>query len=228
MQGLRAWFGGLPKLIMLDLDGTLVDSAVDIHGSLNRALRERALPEVDHAFVRRAVGRGASRLIEYTLQHVMPATSAHARVAEQEQLLAVFMRHYQSAVCVASTVYPGVLPFLDAAREQGVALACITNKPLLPAQGLLDALALTPYFSLILGGDSLANKKPHPQPLLHALQHFSVNAEQAVMVGDSRNDVEAARAAHVRVLALPYGYNHGEDIASCQPDLIVSSLAEML
>lgn len=229
MNELKHWFGGLPQLIMLDLDGTLVDSAADIAISLNRALDDLALPPVSDELVRHGIGRGAARLMDVALQHVLPSSDSSAQWhVESEQLLAAFMRHYEDSVCEVSTVYAGVREFLDTAKAQGIALACITNKPLKPANTLLDALELSGYFSLVLGGDSLTHKKPHPEPLQHALRYFSVSAEHALMVGDSRNDVEAAKAAGVRVLALPYGYNHGEAITACAPDRVVATLAEML
>ncbi|MEO6699069.1 MAG: phosphoglycolate phosphatase [Paraperlucidibaca sp.] len=229
MDELKRWFGGLPQLIMMDLDGTLVDSAADIAIALNRALDDLALPPVSAELVRHGIGRGAARLMDVALQHVRPQLDNTAqRHVESEQLLAAFMHRYEDSVCEVSTVYAGVREFLEAAKAQGIALACITNKPLKPANALLDELELSSYFSVVLGGDSLTHKKPHPEPLQHTLRHFSVSAEHALMVGDSRNDVEAAKAAGVRVLALPYGYNHGEAIEACEPDRVVATLADML
>jgi phosphoglycolate phosphatase len=138
------------------------------------------------------------------------------------------MARYQDAVCEASTVYPGVAEFVAAARGAGIRLACVTNKPYRPAVALLEALNLLDAFELVIGGDTLVHKKPHPEPLLHCLRHFQVSAAQALMVGDSRNDVDAARAAGIKSLALPYGYNHGEPIEACAPDRLVASLAELI
>ena len=117
---------------------------------------------------------------------------------------------------------------LAACRAAGMFLACVTNKPHAPARALLDALDLLEPFDLLLGGDSLPHKKPHPGALLHCLQYFDVAAAQALMVGDSSNDVEAARAAGVKVAALPWGYNHGEPIATSHPDWLLQSLDELL
>lgn len=212
----------MPKLVMFDLDGTLVDSVADIALALNRALAELGFPAVSLAQVRDWVGRGASRLVYCVLEHVRVTADQHDRV------LATFMRHYQQSVCEESTLYPGVIELLEAARAAHIALACVTNKPFAPAQALLDELALSPYFDLVLGGDSLPHKKPHPAPLQHCLQYFSVSAAQALMVGDSRNDVEAAKAAGVAVVAVPYGYNHGEPIIASKPTYLVESLRELL
>lgn len=229
LQPLRDWLRALPEVILLDLDGTLVDSAADIALSLNRALADLALPAVSEAQVRDWVGRGASRLIEVCLTHVVPhhAGNPHRHEAET-RLLDAFMARYQASVCEASTVYPGVEDFLAACHEAGIPLAVVTNKPYRPAVALLQALDLLDAFDLVIGGDTLAHKKPHPEPLQHALRHFDVAPAKALMVGDSRNDIEAARAAGVPVLALPYGYNHGEPVADCAPDRLVASLADML
>lgn len=210
------------SVLLFDLDGTLVDSAADIHRSLNLALHDLGLPVVTGQQVRTWVGRGAGRLVHCVIEHLHLAAHWH------EPLLKQFMQRYQAEVCVDSELYDGVLAFLDAAKAQGCQLACITNKPYQPARDLLAALDLLPYFSLLLGGDSLDHRKPHPAPILHALQYYRVDAPQALMIGDSRNDVEAAHAAGVACVALTYGYNHGEPITLCQPDLILDSLRELL
>ncbi|MDP2228617.1 MAG: phosphoglycolate phosphatase [Moraxellaceae bacterium] len=217
-----AALGFSPRLVMFDLDGTLVDSAADIALALNRALGDLALPEVGEAQVRDWVGRGASRLVYCVLEH------AHRPADLHDALLARFMVRYQASVCAASTLYPGAAELLAACRAEGIALACVTNKSYAPARALLEALGILESFDLLLGGDSLAHKKPHPAPLQHCLQHFSVAPGSALMVGDSRNDVEAAQAAGVPVLAVPYGYNHGEPVADARPDWLVESLTALL
>lgn len=221
-MALFATLGVSPKLVMFDLDGTLVDSVADISLSLNRALSDIGLPAVTEVQVRTWVGRGASRLVYCVLEHQHRAPALH------DELLARFMARYQESVCEVSTVYPGGRELLLACKAAGLALACVTNKPYAPARALLEALDILQPFDLLLGGDSLPHKKPHPLPLQHCLQHFSLRADQALMVGDSRNDVEAARAAGVKVVALPWGYNHGEPIEAARPDWLVDSLTELL
>lgn len=229
LRPLREWLGELPRAILMDLDGTLIDSAADISLSLNRGLDDLGLSRVSELQVRDWVGRGAGRLVEVVLQHVVPhhADNPHRHEVET-RLLERFMARYQDSVCEASTVYPGVRDFIDAAQAAGIRLACVTNKPYRPAVALLQALDLLDDFELLIGGDTLAHKKPHPEPLLHCLRHFEVTASQALMVGDSRNDVDAAKAAGIRVVAVPYGYNHGEPIEACAPDRLVASLAELI
>ncbi|HEX6590675.1 MAG TPA: phosphoglycolate phosphatase [Moraxellaceae bacterium] len=221
-MALFATLGASPKLVMFDLDGTLVDSVADISLSLNRALADIGLPAVTEVQVRTWVGRGASRLVYCVLEHQHRAPALH------DELLARFMARYQESVCEVSTVYPGGRELLLACKAAGLALACVTNKPYAPARALLEALDILQPFDLLLGGDSLPHKKPHPLPLQHCLQHFGLRPEQALMVGDSRNDVEAARAAGVKVVALPWGYNHGEPIEAARPDWLVDSLTELL
>lgn len=209
------------KAIFFDLDGTLVDSAADIHRALNHALHQFGLPQVTGVQVRAWVGRGASRLVHCALVHVAGEDALHA------PLLDAFMHAYQQHVCVDSTLYDGVAECLDACQSQGLYLACITNKPYAPARDLLAALNILTPFSLLLGGDSLAHRKPHPAPLQHALAHYQLQASQALMVGDSSNDVEAAQAAGVACVALTYGYNHGIDIRHSKPDLVLDSLRQL-
>ncbi|MEZ5591051.1 MAG: HAD-IA family hydrolase [Gammaproteobacteria bacterium] len=139
----------------------------------------------------------------------------------------VFERVYSTINGRYSQLYPGVVEGLESLRQLGSTLACITNKPALFTQPLLHTLGLSHFFSLILSGDSLARKKPDPLPLLHAASTFGVKPEQCLMIGDSRHDVDAARAAGIAVIAVSYGYNHGQPIAQARPDGIVDSLLEL-
>ena len=213
-------FGGL-KAVFFDLVGTLVDSAGDIHAALVAALQDLGLPLVSEWQVRNWVGRGAGRLVHCAIESLGLPADLHAPLLNQ------FMLRYQSSVCVDSEVCDGVLRCLSYCQSQQLHMACITNKPLLPAKQLLSQLNLLGYFGLVLGGDSLDHRKPHPAPLLHALSYYDVLPDQALMIGDSRNDVEAAHAAGMACIALSYGYNHGEPLQACAPDLLLDSLHEL-
>lgn len=212
------------RAVFFDLDGTLVDSAIDIYLSINSALAELGRPPVTEQQVRLWVGRGAAQLVHCVLKHQQVTVDPQ----QQHALVEVFLRHYQKNVCVDSRIYDGVLPFIAACQAKGLALACITNKPYQPAHDLLQALNILSPFQLLLGGDSLTHRKPHPESLLHALHYFDLKPHQALMIGDSRNDVEAAHAAGMQCYALTYGYNHGEPIEDCKPDLILDSLQQLL
>ena len=214
--------GFTPKLIICDLDGTLVDSASDIQHSLNGALNEMGLETVSEYDVRRWVGRGASRLVSCGLE------AKHYRKELHDDLLAIFIRHYQADICLNSQLYEGVAEFIAACQQAHIPLACVSNKPYAPAKDLLEALNILQPFQLLIGGDTLPHKKPHPEPLLHCLRYFGVAAKDALVIGDSSNDIEAALAAHIPCVAVSYGYNHGEPIEASKPEWIVDSLVEFL
>lgn len=227
------------RAVFFDLDGTLVDSAIDIYHAMNAALATLGRPAVSEAQVRCWVGRGAPQLAYCVIkhQHEQRITApvhgsrpqAHDSLQEQQhQLLEAFLSHYERHVCVESRIYAGVEAFIQACQSQNLKLACITNKPYQPAHDLLQALDLLSPFHLLLGGDSVTHKKPHPMSLQHALHYFELEPHQALMIGDSRNDVEAAHAAGMQCVALTYGYNHGEPVADCNPDLVLDSLQQLL
>ena len=212
------------RAVFFDLDGTLVDSAIDIYSAMNATLADLGWPLVTEAQVRVWVGRGAAHLVHCVLAHQQTEVDPKAHAI----LLDAFLAHYQKNVCVDSKPYDGVVEFIAACQNRNLSLACITNKPYQPAYELLSTLNLLTPFSLLLGGDSVMHKKPHPMSLLKALDHFQLQPHQAIMIGDSRNDIEAAHAANMQCVALSYGYNHGEPIANSKPDLVLDSLLELL
>lgn len=211
-------------LILFDLDGTLVDSARDLYLAMNLTLKDLGRSLVTESQIRVWVGKGASQLCACVIQY----QDQEFRDDEHQKLLSNFLETYQRNVCVDSILYDGVLEFLDHCEEQEKTLVCVTNKPYQPAVALLKALEIYERFELVLGGDSLEYRKPHPQPLLHAMQQFNQKPQKTLMIGDSRNDVEAARAAGVDCIVLSYGYNHGEDIQVCQPQQVIDSLEELI
>lgn len=211
------------QLLLFDLDGTLVDSAPDLYRAMNLALTELQRPQVTETEIRHWVGQGAPQLCRCVLEH------QQSLVDEQQlqQLLQLFLGHYQKNLCVDTVIYDGVLAFLAQCQARNKILACVTNKPYHAAVTLLEQLHLLDKFAMVVGGDSLSQRKPHPAPLQHVMQHFALSSSKVLMIGDSRNDVEAARAAGIDCIVLSYGYNHGEDIHACAPQGVIDNLAEL-
>ena len=214
-----------PRLAAIDLDGTLVDTVPDIAWCIDRTMPRFGIPPRGAALVRGWVGNGVERLVERALTG---APDTPADPALLREACTAFLDLYSTNGHDRSRTYPGVRDGLSALHAHGVVLACITNKPYRPAVDLLAHLALLDSFDLVLGGDSLARRKPDPLPLLHACSVLGIAVESSVFVGDSLTDVEAARAAGMRVACVSYGYNHGRDIAQSAPDAVVDSLDELV
>lgn len=213
-----------PKMILLDLDGTLVDSVPDLAYSVDVMLERLGLPKRGEAQVRRWVGNGVERLVGRALTGTMDGAPDPALF---ERALPLFMEIYAANTSARSVLYPGVREGLDYLRAAGYRLGCVTNKPGRFTEPLLRALGIRDYFELVVSGDTLSRKKPDPEPLLHAARHFGVRPDEALMVGDSVSDVKAARAAGFRVVCVSYGYNHGMDIRAAQPDAVIDSLVQL-
>jgi len=212
------------NLVLFDLDGTLVDSAADLYRAMNLSLEKLGFATVTEAQVRVWVGKGAAKLCEAVLEHLFGQVDAQ----QQEQLLSTFVDVYAQELCVNTRVYEGVLPFLDYCQTHNITMACVTNKPEHLAKGILGILQLSPYFKIVIGGDSLSERKPHPLPLLHCVELEGTSTAETLMIGDSSNDVEAARRAGIDCIVVSYGYNHGESIYDCQPQQVVDHLAELV
>lgn len=214
------------ELLIFDLDGTLVDSAPDLALSINAMLEQLGRDTFDEQTIRHWVGNGAEVLIKRALSgasEIAPGISDELYLKARE----AFMAYYTEHLCVASKLYPGVAEALEALQSESRPMAIVTNKPGCFTQPLLEELGIAHYFSLVLSGDSLPKKKPDPLPLLHTAEHFSVAPERILMIGDSKNDILAAKAAGCQALGLTYGYNYGEDIALSQPEAVSSDLREL-
>lgn len=211
-------------LMLFDLDGTLVDSAADLFRAMNISLNILQMPLVTETQVRVWVGKGVSKLCESVLLHITGEVNGN----QHQQLLQTFMQVYAAELCVDTRPYPGVTEFLAYCQDKQLKMACITNKPYHLARELLQQLQLLHYFHLVLGGDSLPQKKPHPLPLLHSAEVLQSQLDNTLMIGDSSNDVEAARQAGIDCIVVSYGYNHGEDIYACQPQQVVDDLRELI
>ncbi|BAV34640.1 phosphoglycolate phosphatase [Sulfuricaulis limicola] len=212
------------KMVMIDLDGTLIDTVPDLAAAANRMLADLDRPAWGIEHYRAWIGNGVPRFVKRALTGEM---QAEPDAALNERGLALFRQHYGEAVSNLSRPYPGVVEALEQLTDQGYALACITNKAEVFTLPLLKNLELHKYFKLVLSGDSLPKQKPDPLPLQHACRHFGIDAAHGVLVGDSSNDVHAARAAGMPVICVTYGYNHGHDIRQSLPDAVVDSLMEI-
>lgn len=191
---------------IIDLDGTMVDTAGDIEVALNRMLTELRLPTVGREFVALTVGQGTAALIRATLD----AVGADAALADEAQQR--YQQHYRAVNGECSVVFPGVVEGLERLTEARLPLACLTNKPGPLAHQLLAVKALDRYFRRVFGGDAFARLKPDPLPLIETCRALGSAPERTLMIGDSRNDAAAARAAGCPVVLMTYGYNHGEPI----------------
>ncbi len=209
---------------LFDLDGTLVHTAPDIARALNRLLATQGLAAVDVAQVTHWVGTGARELIRTAL-------AAQGRIANHDELqalLAAYAADCEANPVVDARLYDGADEVLRTLVARGDRLAIVTNKLSAVAQAVLLHFRLDDCFETLVGADDVPIGKPDPAPLLEACRRLGVVPADCVMVGDSRNDVHAARAAGVPVIAVDYGYNHGEPIANAQPDRLVASLTALL
>jgi len=213
-----------PKMILLDLDGTLVDSVPDLAYSVDAMLERLGLPKRGEAQVRHWVGNGVERLVRRALTGTM---DGEPDAALYERALPLFMEIYAANTSARSVLYPGVREGLDYLRAAGYRLGCVTNKAGRFTEPVLRELRIRDYFALVVSGDTLSRKKPDPEPLLHAARYFEVGPGEALMVGDSVSDVKAARAAGFRVVCVSYGYNHGMDIRAARPDAVIDSLVQL-
>ena len=221
---------------IVDLDGTLVDTLGDFEVALNRALADLDLPPVTRALVERTVGKGSEHLIRSVLAHQLDEAVAqgHGRLCQGRSVDNLFepawlryQHHYLAINGNFAAVYPGVVEGLQSLQEHGLKLACLTNKPLSFAKPLLQAKGLDRFFSHVFGGDSFERKKPDPLPLLKTCEALGTLPAQTLMVGDSSNDAQAARAAGCPVALVRYGYNHGQPIDAVDADVYVDALTEL-
>lgn len=211
------------RAAIIDLDGTMVDTAPDFQVAINRMREELHLAPLALDTIIDFVGKGSENLMRRVLGVDFEAGEVERRF---ELALQRYQHHYLQINGDHSELYAGVLDGLLAMKKGGVRLACVTNKPIAFARPLLEKKGLIDLFEVIYGGDSLAHKKPHPLPMLTVCNDFDLTPDQVVAIGDSSNDSEAARAAGCRVLTVPYGYNHGQPVQTIDTDGIVESLLD--
>jgi phosphoglycolate phosphatase len=209
------------KAVVIDLDGTLLHTSPDLADAAQLMAEELGLPPVGPETVQTYIGNGVSRLVKRVLTRSMDGEPEKGDFA---RALPVFEKHYLAIVSRKSRTFPGVVEGLNALRDGGFRLACITNKAEKFTIPLLQDTGLYGFFELILSGDTLPKKKPDPLPLLHACQRFEIEPHDLLLIGDSLNDAQAARAAGSPVFIVPYGYNRGRPVDELDADAVVESL----
>ncbi|MFC0135001.1 phosphoglycolate phosphatase [Massilia eurypsychrophila] len=214
---------GAIRGVIVDLDGTMLDTVPDFHVAINRMRAEFELAAIGQERIQNMVGKGSENLIRSVLAVDFDQAGVERHFV---QAMEAYQRHYLAINGDHSALYDGVIEGLEAMRAMGLRMACVTNKPIAFAAPLLAKKCLAPYFEVVYGGECLPRKKPHPMPLLQVCADFALEPAEVVAIGDSSNDAEAARAAGCFVLTVPYGYNHGQAIQETDSDGIVSSLLE--
>jgi phosphoglycolate phosphatase len=220
---MKAVFPLRVKAVMIDLDGTLLDTIPDLAAAANLMLEALGRAPLDADLIRTFVGKGVPNFVKRTLAGDIDGEVDSALL---ERALPLYERCYDSVNGRHTTVYPGVIEGLDRLRELHFELACVTNKSARFTQPLLEHMKLSEYFSEVVAGDTLPKKKPDPAPLIHACAQFGIAPSDMLMIGDSVNDAQAARAAGCPVFCVPYGYNEGRDVRELDVDAIVASIVE--
>ncbi len=210
--------------IVIDLDGTMLHTAPELAESANRMLRDMGRAVVSQDLLMSYIGNGIHWLVKRALTGDMHAEPDAALFAKA---LPIYEKHY-SELLLQSKPFNGVIEGLDAMKAAGFRLGCITNKLASYTEPLLKGIGMAKYFDIVLSGDTLPEKKPHPMPLLHAAKFFGVPIEQLLLVGDSLSDAQAARAAGCPIICVPYGYNHGEPVENLNVDAVIPDLTAVL
>jgi phosphoglycolate phosphatase len=208
------------QALMIDLDGTLIDTLGDFDAVLNHVAHDMKLPPVSRLFIENTVGKGSEHLIRSLLEEL----GAPDRFDEAWPL---YQRHYLAINGTHASLYPGVLEGLQALQKRGLPMACLTNKPLAFAEPLLEKKEVRKFFQYVFGGESFERKKPDPLPLLRTCEALGTPPAATLMIGDSSNDAQAARAAGCPLVLMTYGYNHGQPISLLDADVNLSRLDQL-
>jgi phosphoglycolate phosphatase len=212
---------GRYRAALFDLDGTLVDTAPDLAAAANRMLADLGRAALPEGQIRDYVGKGVVNLVNKCFE-----ASGGGPAAERERAHAVFEVHYTAGIADRSRPYPGVLAGLAALERAGIAMGCVTNKAGRFTEPLLEATGLRRFFGVVVSGDTVERRKPHPDPMLYAAGKLGTTPAETLVVGDSLNDVQSARAAGCAVVVVPYGYREGLALEELGADAVVASVEE--
>ena len=207
------------RAFVFDLDGTLIDSKMDLVNSVNAMLRETRRPELPPDLVASYVGHGAPQLMASTLGSASTQT-------ERQEALAIFLKHYNQQMLAETRPYPGVVEGLRTLADAGLPMAVLTNKPNQLSIEILDGLELTKFFRAVYGGDSFSTKKPDPTGVLTVLRELGISPEAGAMVGDSDVDIQTARNAGMVAVGVTYGFGQ-HDRMNCPADIYVDTLVDL-
>lgn len=213
-----------PSMILIDVDGTLVDSVPDLTYCVDEMMTRLGRPTHGEEKVRNWVGNGVERLVRRALVGALDGEPDDADFAKAYPM---YLDLYSENTSKRSLLYPGVKEGLDYMKASGYTLGCVTNKASQFTLPILKDLGIYDYFSIVVAGDTLDVKKPDPGPLLYAAEKLGAAPETSLMLGDSQSDVKAARAAGFQIICMSYGYNHGEDIRDYDPDAVIDSMSEL-
>jgi phosphoglycolate phosphatase len=208
------------KAVLFDLDGTLVDSEKDIAEAANFTREHYGLKRVPDSTIAQYVGNGVLTLLEKSLD-----TTDQTKILEAYK---IFQEHYRIHCADFTKPFPGTFDLLNALKKRNIKMGVVSNKPQEFTTSVLEKLDLAPYFQVAFGPEATTNRKPHPEPLLVALQKLVAQPHEAVMIGDSIVDIQAAQAAQIRVAVLTHGYGTREVLSSANPDWMVDSLQELI
>lgn len=215
------------KLLLFDLDGTLINSAPDLAHSVNMMLHELKQSTFSEETIHGWVGNGAQMLVKRALSGDVLADE-NLDEGFVNKALEIFFDFYSKHLCDATHTYANVPSTLRMLKNRGYRLVIVTNKPFSFVAPILNGLDLDGLFELVLGGDSLAVKKPDPAPLLHVCNTFGTEVHNCVMIGDSKNDIQAANACSMDSVGVSYGYNYGQKIDVFSPTVVIDDFAELL
>ena len=214
-----------PNLIMIDVDGTLVDSVPDLAYCVDEMMVELGMEKRGEDKVRHWVGNGVSKLVERAISGEL---EGQLNKELFNKAYPIFLNYYAENTAKRTCLYKGVREGLDYLSSQGYYLGCVTNKATQFTHPLLKELGIFDYFKIVISGDTLTKKKPDPMPLLYGAEYFGVRPEECLMIGDSVSDVKASRSAGFDIICMSYGYNHGNNIADEKPDLVIDSMTELV